>query len=93
MTFRGHVRNGTVLLEDPSALPDGTPVSVRPLKVKARQSRSGANGAGRAPRQPTLLQRLGPVVGKATHLPRDMAENHDHYLYGVAKRSSRSRTR
>jgi hypothetical protein len=91
VTFRGQVRNGTVVLDDPSALPDGTPVTVRPLKPKAPERRAGRNGSRRGARQPTLLERLAPVVGKAKHLARDMAENHDHYLYGVAKRPSRKK--
>jgi hypothetical protein len=31
MTYRGHVKNGVVLIDDPVRLPDGTEVSVRPL--------------------------------------------------------------
>ena len=31
MTYRGHVKNGVVLIDDPISLPDGTPVSVHSL--------------------------------------------------------------
>ncbi len=31
MTYRGHVQNGVVLIDDPVRLPDGTEVSVRPV--------------------------------------------------------------
>jgi hypothetical protein len=90
MTYRGHVKNGTVLLEDPTALPDGTPVAVRPLKTTTTRRKATGKAGVRSPnRQPTLYERLAPVIGKAQNLPRDMAENHDHYLYGIAKRASR----
>jgi hypothetical protein len=31
MTFQGHVENGRVILNQPLALPDGTPVLVEPM--------------------------------------------------------------
>ena len=34
----------------------------------------------------TVGQRLLKFAGKARGLPRDMAENHDHYLHGQPKR-------
>lgn len=84
MTVRGKVKNGKVLLNDPSAIPDGTEVEVRPTKKRKRTAR---------PRKPTkpkvrprsLLERLANVVGKATGLPPDASVNHDHYLYGLPK--------
>ncbi len=33
MSFRGHVRNGVVVLEAPAALPDGTEVRVEPVET------------------------------------------------------------
>lgn len=79
MTFRGRVKNGVVTLDDPSDLPDGTEVSVRPLKASPRP-------AAGAKEVPSLYERLKPVIGKAVGLPPDAALNHDHYLYGVPKR-------
>jgi hypothetical protein len=35
MTLRGHIHNGVVILDDPTSLPDGTPVSVKPLPQPA----------------------------------------------------------
>ena len=35
---------------------------------------------------PTLFDRLKPVIGQAEGLPPDMAEQHDHYIYGTPKR-------
>ena len=34
----------------------------------------------------SLLDQLGDVVGAVDDLPADLAENHDHYLYGTPKR-------
>ncbi len=77
--IRGRVQHGVVLLEDPKALPEGTEVSVRPLRPKATQpgSRRGKPTAGRA-----LLR----LAGKAEGLPPDASRNVDHYLYGHRKR-------
>jgi hypothetical protein len=83
MTYRGQVRNGAVILDDPTALPEGTEVSVRPL----RQSNGQGKRAAAAKRPRTLLDVLRPFVGKAKGLPPDMSVNHDHYLYGVPKQS------
>jgi hypothetical protein len=33
-----------------------------------------------------VSERLGPVVGIAENLPEDLAQNHDHYLYGLPKK-------
>lgn len=79
MTFRGRVKNGVVTLDDPSDLPDGTAVSVRPLKASPRPAAGPKEVA-------SLYERLKPVIGKAVGLPPDAALNHDHYLYGVPKR-------
>ena len=35
MTYRGYVRNGTVLLEEPVDLPEGTEVLVEPVAADA----------------------------------------------------------
>ena len=79
MTYRGTVKNGVVVLDDPAALPEGTEVSVRPAKGSARR------GEGRA-RPATMYERYKRFIGKAEGLPADFSANHDHYLYGVPKR-------
>ena len=71
MTYRGRVENGVVVLEQPGALPEGTEVRVEPISERERR---------------TLADRLANVIGAATDLPEDMAENHDHYLHGAPKR-------
>lgn len=70
MTYRGHVENGLVVLDDPVALPEGASVQVDLVDEEA--------GA-------TLYERLKSVIGKAKGLPPDAAQNVDHYLYGQPK--------
>ena len=71
MTYKGHVKNGLVVLDDPVKLPDGAEV-----RVEVLQPRSG----------PTLADRLRGVIGSVKGLPRDLARNHDHYLHGMPKK-------
>lgn len=74
MTYRGHVKNGVIVLDPPASLPEGAEVEVQPMQ--------GDQGI------PTLYERLKDVVGIVDGLPADMAENHDHYVHGAPKRSS-----
>ena len=82
MNYRGHVQNGVVVLDGPAKLPDGTEVQVLPVKPPASARR--ATRKGQKPR--TVADRLRPLIGCLKGLPSDLAENHDHYLYGVPKR-------
>jgi hypothetical protein len=79
MTYRGHVSNGVVVLDEPTALPDGTMVTVEPLEAAVAQSDAEDNGR-------TLYESLKPFIGKLEGLPADASVNLDHYLYGVPKR-------
>jgi hypothetical protein len=71
MIFEGRVENGAIVLETPTPLPEGARVRIEVI------SRT----------QPTLLDRIGHLAGKAKNLPPDAAEQHDHYLYGTPKKS------
>ena len=71
MSFKGHVRNGAVVLDGPAHLPEGVEVDVALVRKKRRK--------------PTLGEELMKFAGKAKGLPRDLARNHDHYLYGTPK--------
>lgn len=73
MTVRGHILNGTVVLDEPVKLPDGTSVEVDVRAVTVGDE------------APTLYERLQDVIGIAPGLPPDMAENHDHYIHGTQK--------
>ncbi len=79
MTYRGHVQNGVIVLNDPITLPDGTEVRVSPLPKR----RSGKAAKGTR----SLGERLLKHAGKIKGLPADLAINHDHYLYGTPKKS------
>jgi len=72
MSFEGTILNGTVVFENPPALPDGTVVEV---SVKPKAEAASELGA-------MLLRH----AGKAEAIPPDAAAQHDHYLYGTPKR-------
>jgi hypothetical protein len=73
MKYTGTIKGGVVVLEKGAELADGTRVQVEPLEEP--------------PDQPTLGEIFKDFIGKAVGLPPDLAENHDHYLYGVPKKS------
>ena len=78
MTYRGHVENGTVQLDNMPTLPEGAQVEVRLLTENSPHEGDKEI--------PSLYERLKDIVGKAEGLPPDLAENHDYYLHGQAKR-------
>jgi len=71
MVYSGRVKQGVIVLEPPVEIPEGTEVRVE--TIPAATSR-------------TLAERFGDVIGAASELPEDLAENHDHYLHGAPKR-------
>lgn len=79
MTVRGQVKNGVVVLEEPSELPEGAEVQVSLVEPSRDEPES-------AERPRTLYEALEPFIGKATGLPEDASVNLDHYLYGLPKR-------
>ena len=73
----GRVVNGTVVLDQPGKLEDGTEVRVRPVtKPEMAQDNNGS-----------LSEMLLSFAGVIEGLPQDMALNHDHYLYGLPKKT------
>jgi hypothetical protein len=70
MTLQGHVKNGTIVFDPPVVLPEGAAVQVEVVTAPPRR---------------TLAERLKNVVGIASDLPPDMADQHDHYLHGSPK--------
>ena len=84
MIFRGRIKNGRVVLDSPSTMPDGTEVEIRPAK-KAKSRKTSRTTRPKA-RPRSLLERLANCVGKAKGLPPDASINHDYYLYGAPKR-------
>ena len=81
MTYRGQVKNGVIRLDSKVKIPNGTAVSVRPLKTPAKKAKPSARK-----RSPSLYEMFEPFIGIADGLPADMAKNHDHYLHGKSKR-------
>ncbi len=77
MTLKAKVHNGTLVLDQPLALPEGTEVE---LELHAAGIVPGPD----AP-IPTVYDRYQAFIGVATDLPSDLASNHDHYIYGAPK--------
>jgi hypothetical protein len=70
MSFTGHIQNGMVVFDTPVSLPDGTCVEITLLTQH---------------NQPTHFDRFKEIIGAAVGLPKDFAENHDHYIHGTPK--------
>ena len=66
MVYHGHVRNGVVILDEATSLPEGVQVQVAVLLPSMVESTLGAR----------LMKFSGTLEG----LPTDLARNHDHYL-------------
>lgn len=79
MVYRGHVEKGVVVLDDAVTLPEGLAVNIEPSAAGQQVPAIDQNGE-------TLGQKLMRHAGKAIGLPSDLAENHDHYLYGTPKK-------
>jgi hypothetical protein len=79
MVYNGHIEKGVVVLDDPVSLPDGLKVQIEPLPAGQPRIASDNNTE-------TLGQKFLKHAGKAVGLPPDLAENHDHYLYGTPKK-------
>jgi hypothetical protein len=76
MSFEGTFVNGTVVFENPPALPDGTVVEVS-VKAPAEEPK------------PTLLG-LMKLAGVIKDMPADFAAEHDHYIHGTPRRNPRA---
>ena len=72
MPLEGTVTNGTVVLDQPHALPEGARVEVvlKPIGDQPKSLRD------------VLLESAGCMTG----LPADFAAQHDHYIHGTPKR-------
>lgn len=80
MTYLGTVQNGIIVLTGNAVLPEGSDVEVvLRTNVTAPVAAEGSIW--------TDLAALGKEVeALPCDLPADLAENHDHYLYGAPKR-------
>jgi hypothetical protein len=70
MQFNGIVQNGVLVLDEGESLPEGTRVTVvEQLPAVA----------------PTHFELFRDIVGQASDLPSDVAQNHTHYIRGGPK--------
>jgi hypothetical protein len=76
MTLFGHVRNGRIELDQPLSLPDGAKVQIEVLVGREQADVTSQ----------TLGEKLLKYAGRITDAPADLAEQHDHYLYGTPKK-------
>ena len=72
MSYTGTVENGVVKLPPEVTLPEGSKARVESLEPEADRR--------------ALVQELRSIAGAMPELPPDWASQHDHYLYGTAKR-------
>jgi hypothetical protein len=78
MTYRGKYSKGTVTLPRGVDIPEGAEVEVTPVAPPP-------NG-GSQPESSTFYERHKEFIGALDGLPSDLAESHDHYLYGAPKK-------
>jgi hypothetical protein len=76
MEYTGKIERGVVVFDKKPRLAEGTSVRVQPVSTQPGKKRAASE----------LGEMLLSFAGKAKGLPDDMAENHDHYLYGTPKR-------
>jgi hypothetical protein len=74
MTYRGHVKNGQITLDEPVALPEGVAVNVETIEHETELLGDD------------LSELLLRHAGKGRDLPTDLAAQHDHYAHGKPKR-------
>jgi hypothetical protein len=73
MTYRGHIENGQIRLDESVQFPEGAQVVV--TLVESQQ-----------PSVSDLSAVLLRHAGQGENLPSDLADQHDHYAHGKPKR-------
>jgi hypothetical protein len=71
MIYRGHVKDGVIVLDQSVQLPEGAEVEVRATYTP--------------PTEKSWADVFRAVIGKAEGLPDESSTNHDHYLHGIKK--------
>ncbi len=71
MMYKGHIRSGAIVLDEPINLPEGAEVRFEIAMVGTVENDHET---------PTLAERLASVIGKAEGLPVDWSDNHDAHL-------------
>lgn len=72
MTITGHIENGTIVLDEPVALPEGALVKIELAEDDSRAT----SGEASVP----FAERYSAFIGALDGLPKDWAEDHDRYL-------------
>jgi hypothetical protein len=80
MTYRGQIKGGVVVLDQPVDLPEGTLVEVK----EALTPTDASVPQDVLDLRETLLKFAGVIDDP--NLPKDLAKNHDHYLHGSPKK-------
>lgn len=78
MTCRGIVKGGTIVLDEPAALPEGS-------RVECVIREIGSDGVEASHKPVPMYQDLLEFAGRATGLPEDASGNVDPYLHGHPK--------
>ena len=87
MTFRGHVQNGVILLDDPVAIPEGAAVDVRVIGEATEPKRAPLPDSN----SPSIEEKLVAIwadvpASEWAKLPADLTDHLDHYIYGTPKK-------
>lgn len=80
MVYKGRIKDGVIVFDQPLSLPEGTEVVVQVTETKAEPPPTGDK-----PRK-TLAEKFANVIGTINDLPSDFSHNHDHYIHGTPKK-------
>lgn len=88
MNYRGRVKNGVIVFDEPLSLPEGTQVIVQLAASVSPQSGEDKQNPPPAADKPRkkLAERFKGSIGSISDLPPDFSENHDHYIHGTPKK-------
>jgi hypothetical protein len=85
MNYKGTVQNCIIMVEGGVRLPEGAEVQI--------ELADGAQPPTDTGGEPTIGQKLAALgrwaESQPCDLPEDLAENHDYYLHGLPKKTSR----
>ncbi|MBI1321096.1 MAG: hypothetical protein GC168_19400 [Candidatus Hydrogenedens sp.] len=71
MTYKGYIRQGVIVLQEPAELREGAEVLIEILGDVPVAANDSA---------PTLAERLAGVIGQAQGMPENWSAEHDAYL-------------
>lgn len=86
MTYRGHVENGVVLVDDPVRLPEGAAVQVKLIEPVLATPVPQLDSNGPAIEVELAALWADVSASEWAQLPSDLTDNLDHYIYGTPKK-------